>query len=185
MGTEFRPSSTLNLVTANKKQWKKVPWYNSAPQLLSLKMAERWSFTYSHNLISWQYMDIIRRKLMTVTIGTNKLYLFSCWVVRSLLTLSSISRAIESRESYRNNPQKWQIVIFNFEPLQKRNHDKTHNSSVTDPGEAPVPYFSTILRPMGRRNFFLRSPPPLLISGSGWLGPPLSEGLDPPLQLIS
>ena len=27
-------------------------------------------FTNSHNLISWQSMDIVRRKLMLVTIGT-------------------------------------------------------------------------------------------------------------------
>ena len=63
---------------------------------------------------------------------------------------------------------------------------------VADPGEGPggpppPPYFWTKLWPEGpKKNFFLDRPTPL-ISGSGWPDPPpptpLSEGLDPPMQV--
>ena len=49
---------------------------------------------------------------------------------------------------------------------------------VVDLGERPAPP-PLIFRPR-LKNFFLETGPPV-ISGPGWLGPPLSEGMDPPL----
>ena len=58
--------------------------------------------------------------------------------------------------------------------------------SVVDPGEGPrgpTPLtFGPICGPKGWEKVFLDRPTPL-ISGSGWPSPPLSEGLDPPMQV--
>ena len=57
--------------------------------------------------------------------------------------------------------------------------------SWSDPGEGPgrpPPYVWTKLWPERPSKIFLDRPIPL-ISGSGWLGPPLSEGLDPRMQV--
>ena len=51
-----------------------------------------------------------------------------------------------------------------------------------EPGGAPLFLDQTEVR-RAEKKIFLRPPPPPrhFISGSGWQGPPLSEGLDPPL----
>ena len=59
--------------------------------------------------------------------------------------------------------------------------------SVVDPGEGPrgpTPLtFGPICGLKGREKFFFLDRPIPLISGSGWPGPPLSEDLDPPIQV--
>ena len=62
------------------------------------------------------------------------------------------------------------------------------DNPVADPGEGPgdraSPLFlaQTEARRAEKKFCFRDRAPHLLISGSGWPGPPLSEGLDPPLQ---
>ena len=48
---------------------------------------------------------------------------------------------------------------------------------------AHPPHFWTNLWPEGPRKIFFLDRPIPLISGSGWPGPPLSEDLDPPMQV--
>ena len=62
--------------------------------------------------------------------------------------------------------------------------ERTQEDPGEGPGEPGPPYFRPKWGPKGRKQFFLRVPPPP-ISGSGWPPPPfppLSEGLNPPLE---
>ena len=65
--------------------------------------------------------------------------------------------------------------------------------SVADPGEGQgvpgPPYFSTKIRPIGAKKFFLETGPPsylrVWMTGPPQPLPPLSEGLDSPLMLVN
>ena len=52
---------------------------------------------------------------------------------------------------------------------------------VRGPGGGALLFLDQTEAQRAEKNFFETAPPPHFISGSGWPGPPLSEGLDPPL----
>ena len=69
-------------------------------------------FINSHNLVSWQCMDIVRRKLKFVTIGTWRVNHVQQWTQWRRLDLSPIYGAIKTLSVYViKNLLKWDLAF--------------------------------------------------------------------------
>ena len=115
--------------------------------------------------------------------------------VHLFVTPSHVFNASWSRGDAFGKPSLF-YKVSKYQMKGVHNHPMTalsvlKHSSVADPEEGPrwsyPRYVYTKLRPEGLKKNFLGKPPPppppSSISGSGWPGHPLSEGLDLPLLI--
>ena len=134
------------------------------------------------NLWTKSYHVTIQRKPLLAK--CNNLFIFTKWNWFFLLFLNFLLRHGQEWNRYKEHKQAKVKSCVNSHGLFSSLH-----STVADPGEGPreacPPFFSRPnWGPKGWKKFFRDQPPPLpppLISGSGWLGSPLSQGLDPAL----